>query len=120
MWAGEILLEMQRQEEFQDLDVVMICPFPGHDARWDPKSRARQRKLREGCAEVLMGAERPGAEGYKKRTEYMMERADYVVAVYDNDPSQYSGVKTAMSIVEDRNLPIVLIHPDTGKIRYEM
>lgn len=120
MWAGEILLEMQRQEEFQDLDVVMICPFPGHDARWDPKSRARQRKLREGCAEVLMGAERPGAEGYKRRTVYMMERADYVVAVYDNEPSQYSGVKTAMSIVEDRNLPMVLIHPDTGKIRYEM
>ena len=28
-----------------------------------------------------MGTEHPGSEGYKKRTEYMMKRADYVVAV---------------------------------------
>jgi len=64
-----------------------------------------------------MGSEHPGAEGYKKRTEYMMGQADYVVAVYDNDPKHYSGVRTAMCIVEKRNLPMVLIHPDTGIIK---
>lgn len=117
MWAGEILLDMQRQVEYRELDVVMVCPFPGHDVRWDPKSQARQRKLREGCVKVLMGSEHPGGEGYKRRTEYMMKRADYVVAVYDNDPSRYSGVRTAMCIVEKRNLPMVLIHPDTGIIK---
>ena len=48
MWAGEILLDMQRQVEYRELDVVMVCPFPGHDVRWDPKTaRQRQRKLRE-------------------------------------------------------------------------
>ena len=117
MWAGEILLDMQRQTEYQELQVIMVCPFPGHDVRWDPKSQARQRKLREGCAKVLMGTECPGSEGYKKRTEYMMKRADYVVAVYDNDPKHYSGVETAMGLAEKRNLSIVLIHPDTGIIK---
>lgn len=116
MWAGEILLNMQRQTEYQELQVIMVCPFPGHDVRWDPKSQARQRKLCEGCTKVLMGTEHPGSEGYKKRTEYMMKRADYVVAVYDNDPKHYSGVETAMGIAEKRNLSIVLIHPDTGII----
>lgn len=28
MWAGEILLDMQRQVEYRELDVVMVCPFP--------------------------------------------------------------------------------------------
>ena len=74
MWAGEILLDMQRQTEYQELQVIMVCPFPGHDVRWDPKSQARQRKLREGCTEVMMGTEHPGSEGYKKRTEYMVTR----------------------------------------------
>ena len=55
MWAGEILLNMQRQTEYQELQVIMVCPFPGHDVRWDPKSQARQRKLCEGCTKVLMG-----------------------------------------------------------------
>lgn len=104
MWAGEILLNMQRQTEYQELQVIMVCPFPGHDVRWDPKSQARQRKLCEGCTKVLMGTEHPGSEGYKKRTEYMMKRADYVVAVYDNDPKHYSGVETAMGIAEKKKL----------------
>ena len=104
MWAGEILLDMQRQTEYQELQVIMVCPFPGHDVRWDPKSQARQRKLREGCTEVLMGTEHAGGEGYKKRTEYMMKRADYVVAVYDDDPEHYSGVSAAMRIAVQRDI----------------
>ena len=116
MWAGEILLDMQRQTEYQELQVIMVCPFPGHDVRWDPKSQARQRKLREGCTEVMMGTEHPGSEGYKKRTEYMMRRADYVVAVYD-DPTNYNGMEKTIRFVEKRNLSIVLIHPDTGIIK---
>lgn len=39
LWAGEILLEMRRQEEYQKLEIVLVYPFPGHDERWDPKSR---------------------------------------------------------------------------------
>ena len=82
----------------------------------DGTQRARHGS-EEGCAKVLMGSEHPGAEGYKKRTEYMMGQADYVVAVYDNDPKHYSGVETAIGIAEKRNLSIVLIHPDTGIIK---
>ena len=39
MWAGEILLNMQRQTEYQELQVIMVCPFPGHDVRWTQKAR---------------------------------------------------------------------------------
>ena len=51
-----------------------------------------------------------------KRQEYMMRRADYVVAVYD-DPTHYNGMETTIRFVEKRNLSIVLIHPDTGIIK---
>ena len=74
MWAGEILLDMQRQTEYQELQVIMVCPFPGHDVRWDPKSQARQRKLREGCTEVMMGTEHPGSEGPTMLWLFMMIR----------------------------------------------
>ena len=95
--AGEILLDMQRQVEYRELDVVMVCPFPAmmSDGTKEPGTAA---KTPRGCAKVLMGSEHPGAEGYKKRTEYMMGQADYVVAVYDNDPKHYSGVETAIGI----------------------
>lgn len=47
LWAGEILLEMRRQEEYQELEIVLVYPFPGHDERWDLKSRERLRHLRK-------------------------------------------------------------------------
>ena len=73
-------------------------------------------KTPRGLCQGADGIRTPRSEGYKKRTEYMMGQADYVVAVYDNDPKHYSGVETAIGIAEKRNLSIVLIHPDTGII----
>ena len=54
LWAGEILLEMRRQEEYQELEIVLVYPFPGHDERWDPKSRERLRHLKENCDQFVM------------------------------------------------------------------
>lgn len=64
-----------------------------------------------------MGSEHPGGEGHKRRMEHVLERTDYVVTVYDSDPSRYSGIRTVMCIVEERNLPMALIHLDTGIIK---
>ena len=54
LWAGEILLEMRRQEEYQELEIVLVYPFPGHDERWDPKSQERLRHLKENCDQFVM------------------------------------------------------------------
>lgn len=115
LWAGEILLEMRRQEEYQELEIVLVYPFPGHDERWDPKSRERLRHLKESCDQFVMGSKIVGAQGYRERTAYMVEHADCLVAVYDESPGP-SGVEAALQMAEARKLPVVLIHPDTGKV----
>lgn len=116
LWAGEILLEMRRQEEYQNLEIVLVYPFPGHDERWDPKSRERLYHLKENCDQFVMGSEVVGAQGYRERTAYMVEHADCLVAVYDVEPAGPSGVKAALRIAEARELPVVLIHPATGRV----
>lgn len=73
LWAGEILLEMRRQEEYRELEIVLVYPFPGHDERWDPKSRERLRHLKENCDQFVMGSKIVGAQGYRERTAYMVE-----------------------------------------------
>ena len=82
LWAGEILLEMRWQEECPELKIVLVYPFPGHDERWDPKSRERLRRLKENCDQFVMGSRGVGAQGYKERTVYMVQCADCLVAVY--------------------------------------
>ena len=40
-WAGEIILRLKEQPEYSDIELVVVLPFPGHDAQWDPRSRER-------------------------------------------------------------------------------
>jgi Uncharacterized protein conserved in bacteria len=116
LWAGEILLEMRWQEECPELKIVLVYPFPGHDERWDPKSRERLHRLKENCDQFVMGRRGVGAQGYKERTVYMVQCADCLVAVYNNDPQRAGSIRVAMRIAKTRRLPLVLIHPNTGKI----
>lgn len=116
LWAGEILLEMRRQEEYQKLEIVLVYPFPGHDERWDPKSRERLRHLKENCDQFVMGSKIVGAQGYWERTAYMVEHADCLVAVCDDESAGPSGVEAALRMAEARKLPVVLIHPATGRV----
>ena len=83
---------MRRQEEYQELEIVLVYPFPGHDERWDPKSRERLRHLKENCDQFVMGSKIVGAQGYRERTAYMVEHADCLVAVCDDEPAGPSGV----------------------------
>ena len=115
-WAGEILLEMRWQEECPELKIVLVYPFPGHDERWDPKSRERLHRLKENCDQFVMGSRGVGAQGYEERTAYMVQCADCLVAVYNNDPQGSGSIRVAMRIAKTRRLPLVLIHPNTGKI----
>ena len=116
LWAGEILLEMRRQE----LEIVLVYPFPGHDERWDPKSQERLRHLKENCDQFVMGSKIVGAQGYRERTAYMVEHADCLVAVCDDETAGPSGVEAVLRMSEARKLPVVLIHPDTGKIKMKL
>ena len=116
LWAGEILLEMRRQEEYQKLEIVLVYPFPGHDERWDPKNRERLRHLKESCDQFVMGSEVGGAQGYRERTAYMVEHADCLVAVYDDEPAGPSGVEAALRIAEIQKILVVQICPKTGGV----
>ena len=115
--AGSMLVGPCRREEYQGLEIVLVYPFPGHDERWDPKSRERLRHLKENCDQFVMGSKIVGAQGYRERTAYMIEHADCLVAVYDDEPAGPSGVEAALRMAEARKLPVVLINPDTGKIK---
>ena len=107
---------MRWQEECPELKIVLVYPFPGHDERWDPKSRERLHRLKENCDQFVMGSRGVGAQGYEERTAYMVQCADCLVAVYNNDPQGSGSIRVAMRIAKTRRLPLVLIHPNTGKI----
>lgn len=117
-WAGEILLRMKEQPGYGDIELVVALPFEDHDADWDARSKSRLKFLVDHSTEtVTVGTTaEPAAVCYKKRNYYMVDHADCLLAVYDNDQSIRSGTGMTVSYAKKKGLPITLIHPDTGSI----
>ena len=118
LWAGEILLRLKGQPEYSDLSLYLAIPFDGYNAGWDERSKIRLAFLRRHCAgEIMVGKKGWLPEkSYRERNKYMMDHADVLVAVYDNDRSIRSGTGMTVNYAKKKGLSIILIHPDTGAV----
>ncbi len=116
MWSGEILLKLKERPEYSDIELVIVLPHLGHDARWDERSKKRMAFLREHCAECITIGTDTGPESYYKRNHYLVDHADCLIAVYDNDKKLRSGTGQTVRYAEEKGRHITLIHPDTGLI----
>lgn len=115
MWAGEILLAMKEKSEFSEIKLTMALPFEGYDVDWDRVSRERKNQIQKQ-AEVLVIGKEPGTPSYTKRNHFMVDHADIVLAVYDNDRKIRSGTALTVRYAERKERPVILIHPDNGKV----
>ena len=118
MWAGEILLRLKEQLEYREIQLMIALPFEGHDEGWIEHNRRRMAFLiRHSTETVIVGKnEASPAVNYRRRNEYTVDRADCLLAVYDNDRSIRSGTGMTVRLAEKKGLPITLIHPDTAQV----
>lgn len=116
MWAGEIVLRLKETPGYEDMELAVVLPFPGHDFRWDGRSRKRLKFLIKHSIEHLIIGTQDCRESYIKRNRYMIEQADYLLAVYDNDQTEQSGTMQMVNYAKKKRLHMVFIHPDTAEI----
>lgn len=116
MWAGEITLRLKETPGYEDIELAVVLPFPGHDQKWDDRSRRRLDFLIRHSAEYFTIGESDCRDSYVKRNCYMVDHADCLLAVYDNDRSTRSDPIQAVGYAEKQNKDIILIHPDTAVV----
>ena len=117
MWASEILLKLKQTVQYSDLELHLALPFTGYTDEWGQSSQRRMNAIIKDCSSfVIAGIADKAAEGYKKRNYYMVDHADYLLAVYDNNRSVRSGSGMTVNYARKRGLSIILIHPDTGSV----
>lgn len=114
IWSGEILLKLKEQPEYRDIELALVLPHPAHDAQWDQRSRNRLAFLLAHSADHVTMGTQVNAESYRRRNRYLVDHADCLLAVYDNDRTVRSGTGQTVRYAEKLEMPIVLIHPDTG------
>lgn len=115
MWAGEILLTMKEKQKFSKIRITMALPFEGHDVDWDQESKTRNIRIRNS-AEVLIIGKEPETPSYTKRNHFMVDHANVILAVYDNNRKMRSGTAMTVHYAERKKKPVILIHPDNGKV----
>ena len=109
MWSGEILLELKKQLEFSDIELVIVLPHPGHDERWNEQSKKRMSFLLEHCTEHLTIGTDASPESFYKRNRYLVDHADFLAAVSD-------GEGEMVGYARKKKMGILRIHPDTAAV----
>lgn len=78
-YFAEIVLE--RQKENPALELIAVIPYKKRLDSLNEKGRTYQ--MLEACAEVVVVQEEYHPSVYSRRSRYMVERSDRVIAVYD-------------------------------------
>lgn len=117
MWAGELILRLKEQPGYGDIELVVVLPFEGHDAKWDERSKRRMDFLLRMCSDCVVVGKEDCRESYIKRNCYMIDHANYLVAVYDNERNLRSGTMQTVRYAERCGLTIAFINPDTATVK---
>ena len=116
-WAAEIVLELQKHEQYRDLALHVAIPFPEHGETFAPKQKERYQRILKECTDSVVVCTTYRPDAYKQRDYYMVDHSECGIAVYDLNKSIRSGTgMTYNYATKKKMIPIVVIHPDTGII----
>lgn len=87
------------------IPTVLALPFPGFEDRWPASSKAYLHSLMQRADEVVFVCD-PGYAGWKmqKRNEWMVDRADTVLALWNGTPG---GTANCIAYANKVKKPII-------------
>ena len=116
MWAGEQLLTLRAQTGYEDIKIIVVVPFIGYDSKWPDQSKHRLKKLIQNSNDSIVISHSADVSSYKKRNYYMVDHAEYIIGVFDNQKKLRSGTAQTVNYALHQGKVITLIHPDTMEI----
>ena len=85
IWAAEIVLG--RKKKNQDLHLVCALPHPGFDSKRSVTEKVRFAKILKKADIVREISDHYFRACYQKRNEWMVDRSNLVIAVYNGESS---------------------------------
>ena len=116
LWAGELLLKLKEEPGYENIELVVVLPFSGHDAQWDIRSRKRLGYLIQNSAELLTIASKNCQASYIALNRYLVDHAEYMVAVSEKCTKAEDNSFQTTAYATEKGLEIIYIHPDTAEV----
>lgn len=98
------------------IKIIVVVPFIGYDSKWPDQSRHRLKKLIQNANDSIVISYSADVSSYKKRNYYMVDHAEYLIGVFDNQKKLRSGTAQTVNYALHQGKVITLIHPDTMEI----
>lgn len=106
MIAAEIVLELKQQYSHITLECALPCETQA--SRWSEKYRERYLKIIEMSDKETLLQTHYTADCMHKRNRYMVDKSDYVIAVWNGGPS---GTGKTVMYAKENNKQIIQIKP---------
>lgn len=100
--AAEVVLSLR--EEFPHIRLFVAVPFRGFTAKWNATQKARFASICRSCDGIHVVADSYSRAAYQRRNEYMVDRADLVIAYYNGSAG---GTRNCVSYAQSHHVPIV-------------
>jgi len=103
LWAAEIVLELRKQHP-----IALVCalPYEGFESNWSQQWQEKYREVLESANLVRVISREYSRGCFQKRNEWMVDRCDRIIAVYNGEPS---GTKNTIRYAQRCGLDIQLI-----------
>ena len=112
IWLAEIVLDMQKTHPKVQLIAVLPCETQAN--RWSVEQRERYFNTLAACDDVITLNTHFTPTCVQECRRYMVDRAGYLLAVYDN--ASRGDVAYTIRYAQEKDRNIISVHPDTLEI----
>lgn len=114
-WAAEIVLEIKNLYEpwGDNINLYAAIPHLNQEAKWHEWQKEKYNEILELCEKIFIISENFTPYCMHKRNQFMIDKADILIAVYDGKPG---GTANTIVMANRKNIPITIINP--GEIQY--
>lgn len=107
LFAAELVLELQKQ--YPEITLECAIPCENQAARWNEAARDRYFGIIERCDSETLLQTRYTPDCMQKRNEYMVNKSDYIIAVWNGRPS---GTGNTVNYARQQGKAVIAINPE--------
>lgn len=105
---------LELKEKYPNIKLEAAIPCMNQASGWNVKNKERYERLLLCCDTITVLQERYTADCMMKRNRYLVDRADYVIAVWNN---KMSGTGKTIRYAIDKGKPVYYIDVHDFKMK---
>jgi len=115
-WAAEIIIDLKQQADFSDIELFCAIPFSDHAEKFTAGQKKRYEEILNRCTHKEVISRHYSPVAYKRLNYFLVDKSEYLIAVYDQDKSERSGLGQTVNYAVKNNRNIIYIDPETAKV----